>query len=391
MNLAAILAIAGTAVRRLFRDRSNIFFVFVFPMLLVVLIGTQFGGDRGLRLAVAVVDRGPEAEQVLASLGEVDAELVRLDDRQAVLDAVARQEVDGGVIVPFGFSELIRTREPSVVEFVGPDGGSAAGIEALVRPAVARVGVVVTVADVIQVLDGTSLAGAIDEAGAVFGLLPGVRVERHLDDSEGGIFDGLGRFDLGAVQNLLLFVFLSSLTNAAALIQSREYGVTRRLLAHPLSPRALLAGEALGRIGVALVQGIYIVVGTALLFGVNWGSPVGTGLVLLAFAAAAAGAGLLLGSVARSQQQAGAIGVGLGLGLAAIGGSMLPLELMPDAVRAVADVVPHSWAYEAFADLVRGDGGVGDVLPEVGVLFAMAAVLHGLGALRLGRTLREGG
>ncbi len=391
MNLAAILAIAGTAVRRLFRDRSNIFFVFVFPMLLVVLIGTQFGGDRGLRLAVAVVDRGPEAEQVLASLGEVDAELVRLDDRQAVLDAVARQEVDGGVIVPFGFSELIRTREPSVVEFVGPDGGSAAGIEALVRPAVARVGVVVTVADVIQVLDGTSLAGAIDEAGAVFGLLPGVRVERHLDDSAGGIFDGLGRFDLGAVQNLLLFVFLSSLTNAAALIQSREYGVTRRLLAHPLSPRALLAGEALGRIGVALVQGIYIVVGTALLFGVNWGSPVGTGLVLLAFAAAAAGAGLLLGSVARSQQQAGAIGVGLGLGLAAIGGSMLPLELMPDAVRAVADVVPHSWAYEAFADLVRGDGGVGDVLPEVGVLFAMAAVLLGLGALRLGRTLREGG
>ena len=96
MNRQAILAIAGTAVRRLFRDRANIFFVFVFPMLLVVLIGTQFGGDRGLRLAVTVLDRGPEAEQVLQSLGDIDAELVRLDDRQAVLDAVAREEVDGG-------------------------------------------------------------------------------------------------------------------------------------------------------------------------------------------------------------------------------------------------------------------------------------------------------
>ena len=280
MNRQAILAIAGTAVRRLFRDRANIFFVFVFPMLLVVLIGTQFGGDRGLRLAVTVLDRGPEAEQVLQSLGDIDAELVRLDDRQAVLDAVAREEVDGGVIVPFGFSDRIRTREPSVVEFVGPDGGTAAGVEALVRPAVARVGVVVSIADVIQVLDGTGLAGAIDEAGAVLSLLPEVEVTRHLEGGDGGVFDGLGRFDLGAVQNLLLFVFLSSLTNAAALIQSREYGVTRRLLAHPVGPRTLLAGEALGRVGVALVQGIYIVVGTGLLFGVNWGHPVGAGLVL---------------------------------------------------------------------------------------------------------------
>lgn len=390
MNGSAVLAIAGTAVRRLFRDRSSLFFVFVFPLLLVVLIGTQFGGDRGLRIAVAVVDRGPEAEQVLASLEDVDAELVRLDDRQAVMDAVARQEVDGGVVVPFGFSEAIRTREPSAVEFVAPDGGSGPAIESLVRPAVARVGIIVTIADVIQVLDGTTLGGALDEATAVVGLLPEARVDRHLDDGDGGVFDGLGRFDLGAVQNLLLFVFLSSLTNAAALIQSREYGVTRRLLAHPIGPTTVLVGEALGRVGVALVQGIYIVVGTGLLFGVNWGSPVGTGLVLLGFASASAGAGLLLGSIARTQEQAGAVGVGMGLGLAAIGGSMLPLEFMPDTVRTVANVTPHVWAYEAFAELVRHGGGVADVLPQVAVLFTMGAVLLGLGAMRLRRTLDVG-
>ena len=36
-------------------------------------------------------------------------------------------------------------------------------------------------------------------------------------------FTGLGRFDLGAAQQLLLFVFLSSLTGAATLIQARAW------------------------------------------------------------------------------------------------------------------------------------------------------------------------
>ena len=37
-----VLSIARTALRRLFRDRSNIFFVFVLPIALVLLIGAQF-------------------------------------------------------------------------------------------------------------------------------------------------------------------------------------------------------------------------------------------------------------------------------------------------------------------------------------------------------------
>ncbi|HEX9762567.1 MAG TPA: ABC transporter permease, partial [Acidimicrobiia bacterium] len=61
------LAIAGINVRRLFRDRSNIFFVFVFPIALILLIGAQFGGgidpilgvndDAGGSISDAIVDQ----------------------------------------------------------------------------------------------------------------------------------------------------------------------------------------------------------------------------------------------------------------------------------------------------------------------------------------------
>jgi len=38
------LAIAATDLRRLLRWRANIFFVFVLPMLIILLLGAAFGG-----------------------------------------------------------------------------------------------------------------------------------------------------------------------------------------------------------------------------------------------------------------------------------------------------------------------------------------------------------
>lgn len=49
-----VLAIAGVELRRFFRDRSNIFFVFIFPLMLILLLGIQFGvGSAGPIVAVA--------------------------------------------------------------------------------------------------------------------------------------------------------------------------------------------------------------------------------------------------------------------------------------------------------------------------------------------------
>ena len=110
-------------------------------------------------------------------------------------------------------------------------------------------------------------------------------------------------------------------------------------------------------------------------------------VILAALAAVSAGAGLLLGAVARSQQQAGALGVGLSIAIAAIGGSMVPVEVMPEGMRVVARFTPHYWSYEAFAEVVRRGGTVLDVLPELGVLVLMTVVVFALAAPLLRRSI----
>ena len=44
--------IAGVNLRRFFRDRSNVFWVFIFPILLILVLGAAFGGSSDPRLGV---------------------------------------------------------------------------------------------------------------------------------------------------------------------------------------------------------------------------------------------------------------------------------------------------------------------------------------------------
>ena len=136
-----------------------------------------------------------------------------------------------------------------------------------------------------------------------------------------------------------------------------------------------------------LDQGLIIMLGSALIFGVNWGNAFGAALILIAFSLVGAGAGMLLGSVFNNDQQAGAVALLLGFGLAALGGSMAPLEVFPDTMRTIAHITPHAWANDAFADLVRQGGDVADILLELGVLAAIALVLLVLATWRLRRAI----
>ena len=136
-----------------------------------------------------------------------------------------------------------------------------------------------------------------------------------------------------------------------------------------------MTGEALGRLAVSVLQGLVIMVGAAVIFGVHWGDPVAAALLMVVFALVASGAGLLMGATARTPQQSLAIGLLLSLGLGALGGTMVPLDLFPPAMRAIAHVTPHAWAVDGYARLVRHGGNLLDIAPQLGILLAIAAVL----------------
>jgi ABC-2 type transport system permease protein len=66
---------------------------------------------------------------------------------------------------------------------------------------------------------------------------------------------------------------------------------------------------------------------------------------------------------------------------------MVPIEFFSPTMRTVAHITPHAWAIDGYAELIRRDGGIVDILPELGILLAYAAVLLGLASWRLRGTI----
>ncbi|WP_247048507.1 ABC transporter permease [Arthrobacter rhizosphaerae] len=385
--MTAVLALAAVELKRFLRDRSNIFFVFIFPLMLILLIGSQFGAGAG-QSRVAISGSGTAvAEAVKTKLEAADVD-VTFAGSDAVRQELSRGSTDVGLFISETAAAEFDARgseagRPAEIEVVMGSQSGAQAVMQQVRTAIQSVNVergqlaALTQAGLTAGQAGDALAAASQRLSA-----PKVEV---VDTSEiAQEFRGLGQFDLGAAQQLLLFVFLSSLTGATTLIQARRLGVVPRMLAAPVS-----SGQALGRFAIALVQGGYIMLGTALLFGVQWGSIPLSVMVLALFCTVSAAAAMVIGSVMDNDGAASGVGVGAGLVLAGLGGCMVPPELFPETLRAVSYITPHRYAYDAFAEIQRHEGTLGDILPQLGVLAAMAIALLLLGSLLLRRSLNR--
>lgn len=385
MNLAKALAIARANLTRMGRDRLGLFFVVLLPIILVLVLGLQFGTSFSPKIGVHAVEPGKLGEELLTGFGEIEPEawvVVRYPDEAALRDAVERGAVDAGLALPDRYDEQLRAGRAVEVAYLAQAGKVAIGIEETVRGLVdeqaARVRAARFAAGEVGGTVNTQLAAVAE----IEPTLPKLAVSTETAGKETFPRELLG-FALGAQSQLILFVFLTSLTGATQLILTRTLGVSRRMLSTPTSTGTILLGEALGRFGVAMLQALIIVIVSALAFGVAWGDPLGAAVVVIAFSLVGAGAAMLIGSVATNPEQASALGVVGGLVLGAVGGCMVPPEVFPPIMQTITRFTPHAWALDALRTLAVDHANLIGVLPQVGVLSAIAVVLLGLATWRL--------
>jgi ABC-2 type transport system permease protein len=138
----------------------------------------------------------------------------------------------------------------------------------------------------------------------------------------------------------------------------------------------------------------YYVVGVtqlAFLFGIGAlgfgmqvaGSIVALVVLSLSVVLCAVSLGLLFAAVATSEKQLGGVGSVVLLVMGLLGGCMFPRIVMPEFMRSLGHVVPHSWALDGYYDvLVRQGTQVADIAPSIGALLGFAAVFASLGLWR---------
>lgn len=348
----AFAALQGAATSR---DHAVPAVLFAFPVLVMLVVGFALRGYSTPQLVVGVVgaEASPAARRLVASLAEDPHIRVRsYTDAEAMRLAVYRGRLRGGLQVPPGW-----TPDADLPVLASRTGAGTPVLRALLDRAVARERFPRAAAAPIRVVDG----------------------------------DVLGNPPVGyqytAPANLVLFVMLTAVFASAGIVGFRTTGLGQRLLAAPVPRRALVLGLAVGPVQVMAAQSVFLVAVGALAFGVDWGAPAGVVLVTLALVVAGAGLALFLGTLFRTPGQTTSVGPFLGILLGMLGGCMWPLEVVPDAVRALGHLSPAAWAMDGYLALSFDGAPATDVLPQVAALLAFGALLSALGALRLHRQL----
>ena len=377
------LLIARANVTRMFRDQIGLVFTFIVPVVIIVVMGMAFGGQGVRQVGIADVDASPLSAELVASIDRTRGpiELRTFETPESLRDAVQRNTVDMGLVIPAGYEAAIRDGGTGQVEYVGRPETITSAIRPLLDDAVQSEAALFKAARYAADQRGIGFDEALADARALAPEIGAVEVTASTT-GEQIIETGMNGYIMGAQSQMVLWMFITSMTAATQLIVSRQLGVSRRMFSTPTSGRTILVGELLGRFAVAMIQGLFIFVGTAFVFGVEWGDPIAASAVIVAFGLVSTGVAMLVGSIATNAEQASSMGVGFAMLLGAFGGAMVPPEVFPEIMRTVSHVTPHAWAIDGLRAVAIRDADLIGVLPQIGVLLAFAVVLLGLATVR---------
>jgi ABC-2 type transport system permease protein len=375
-QLSKVGFIARANSGRAAKDRRFLFSAAALPIGIMLLVGTIFGGgNRKVPVGVLDRDRSTLSRALQADLHDSARVKVRHYTKESSLrQDIRRGRVLAGVVVPAGYdSELRATRSVALRVISAP--GRTEGVEARagIAESVTRQGTVVEAARVVAASGTATFATAYRRASRIAAQQEAADGRQHVRSP----------FSYTAPSNLVLFVFITSLASSIGLVQARELGVTRRMLATPTPSSVIVLGSAVTSLVLALGQSVVLLVVGGALFGVHWGDPVALGLLIVGLCVAATGAGLLLGTIVRHAEQAITVGPALGIALGMLGGCLWPLDSVGPLMRTVGHLAPQAWAMDGFVALIYGGDHLAALSRDIAVLGLFAVGLMGLATWRL--------
>ncbi|MCA9981512.1 MAG: ABC transporter permease [Anaerolineales bacterium] len=171
----------------------------------------------------------------------------------------------------------------------------------------------------------------------------------------------------------IFFLMYTVTVGGRSLLAEREEGTLDRLLTTPTTTTQILLGKVAAIFVSGVLQVSVLIVSSALLFGLSWGSPLGVALLIVSASAAATAWGLLVTSLAKNAGQVGAYGSAVMLLFGIMGGSFMPVGDVP-GLNILSKLTPNGWALDGFNTLGTG-GSLADVVPALLALWLMALLV----------------
>jgi len=353
------------------RDRLTLGMMVLIPLMQLLLFGYAIDTDvRHTPTVVLDADRSAASRDLVRRLqvtGFYDV-VGQVADYGDVARAFRTQDARVGVVVPAGFAAGLTERQPVAVQLV-VDGADP---QTVASATLAATTVVTSWSEQVRAQRGVAVPAAPITLATSTWYNPDLRTAVY-------IVPGL----VGVILTMTMVMF-----TAMGIARERERGTLEQLIVSPIRPIELVLGKIVPYLAIGYLQ-MTIVLGIgALVFDV----PVAGSLALLyalaaLFIAANLALGLFFSTLARTQQQAMQMSFFFMLPNLLLSGFLFPFEAMPRLAQVLGEVVPLTHFLRIIRGVVLRGATWPDLLPEVGALAVIGAVLVGASVLRFHKTL----
>jgi len=379
-----------------FHDQRSVILTFLLPVILITLfafaygsIGAYNGRSEPVKLIVADLDQTKSSKEIIYKIDSLKDISITLSDSIKSKKLVIKGKYAGALIIYKGFQDSLEAGKAMPVELVYDRSREMEiGIlqQNLISILMSSSGEIIVKKSIEKYLhdqfpdiDISTLENILKTAIKKNNNTPAIKwtsIVGIKNDTKLGLIQAV------AGTAILMLLFSVALVGTS-ILEEKENGTINRLLYSPLKGSSILYGKMLFAFFISILQLTAMFLFAWLIFRMDLSVNIpALILMIIATAFAVSSMGIFLAAISKTRQQAQNLSTIIILIMSAIGGSMIPLFIMPAILQKIALLSLNYWGIQGFYDIFWRTLPLNAILPKILILMSVGIIMT-LASIRL--------
>jgi ABC-2 type transport system permease protein len=372
-----------------FHDQRSVILTFLLPVILITLfafaygsIGAYDGRSEPVKLLITDLDQTRSSKEIVYKIDSLEDIQIIVSDSVKSKNLVIKGEYAGALIIYKGFQDSLEAGTATPLELVYDKSREMEiGIlqQNLISTLMSSAGEIIVKKSIEKYLheqfpdiDKRTSDNVLKSAIKKDNISPSIKwisIVGERNDTKLGLIQ--------AVAGTAILMLLFSVAGVGTgILEEKENGTINRLLYSPLKGSTILYGKMLFAFFISILQLTAMFLFASLIFNMDLSVNIpALILMIIATAFAVSSLGIFLAAIAKTRQQAQNLSTIIILIMSAIGGSMIPLFIMPAILQKIAILSVNYWGIQGFYDIFWRFLPLKAILPKILILFAIGIIM----------------
>jgi len=370
-------------------DRRSVILTFLLPVILITLfafaygsIGSYNGRSEPVKLLVTDLDKTTTSKEIIQKIDSLEDIITVVSDSIKSKELVIKGEYACALIIYKGFRDSLEYGNATPVELVY-DRSREMEIsiiqQNLIGTLMSSTSEIVIKKNIEKYLNELFPDDENEISDDIFGTV--IKNGRNRQAIKWTPIVGIKNDTrLGLIQAVagtaILMLLFSVAGVGTSILEEKENGTINRLLYSPLKVSTILYSKMLFAFFISIIQltSMFLFAWLILNMDMRVNIP-GLILMIIATSFAVSSLGIFLAAVAKTRQQAQNLSTIIILVMSAIGGSMIPLFIMPAILQKIAFLSVNYWGIQGFYDLFWRVVPLKEILPKILILLGIGVFM----------------